>query len=306
MTHRLLLFLAACSLAVGLAACDMTGPGEFEREVVVESYQTAGEPLAPVRLGRTTRLDSTFDFGELGVQNADVVVERLTPDGEVAARHRYRADPDSVGFYRPAAALNGQPVPVVRPLATYRLIADVPDGPTVRATTTVPDTFRVVRVNRDTTTYQFGEQIALTVTPSQTPGRDQTFYVFTTEALEPSRENLTPLLREFLDDNDDLSLNDVRVTSSPVLNEGGYEKNPDGTLTIRLPWIAIAFYGANQTRASAIDGNLYDYLRSQAAQQGGGAFSPGAIPSIIEHVEGGTGIFGSRARVTYDVYIAQP
>jgi hypothetical protein len=296
--------LAAAVFATALIGCDTTEPDTFRQEIVVESYQTAGKPLAPVRLSRTTPLDSTYRFGDLAVRNAEVEVQRLNAGGDVAARYPYRADPDSLGFYRPAAALDGKPVHHVRPMTTYRLVASVPNGPTVRATTTVPDTFRIVRVNRDTTTYQTGEQIALRVTRSTTPGRDQTFYVLSTKALAPTRENLTPLLDEALDDDEDLG--DLQITSSPVINEESYIQNADGTLTIRLPWIAVAFYGPNRARTSALDGNLYDFLRSQSAQQGGGAFSPGAIPSLIEHVEGGTGIFGSRARVATPVFFARP
>ncbi len=297
-------FFAATALAAALLACDTTGPDTFRQEVVVESYQTAGEPLAPVRLSRTTPLDSTYRFADLAVRDAEVEVQRLEEGGEVAARYPYRADSDSSGFYRPVAALDGQPVHRVRPMTSYRLVASVPDGPTVRATTTVPDTFRIVSINRDTTTYQTGEQIALRVTRSTTPGRDQTFYVLSTKALEPTRENLTPLLDEALDDDENPG--DLQITASPVINEESYIQNADGTLTIRLPWIAVAFYGPNLARTSALDGNLYDFLRSQSAQQGGGAFSPGAIPSLIEHVEGGTGIFGSRARVSTPVYFARP
>jgi hypothetical protein len=294
------LFILGLTVLLG-TACDTTGPDAFEQQIVVESYQTAGERLAPVRLSRTTPLDSTYRFADLAVRDATVEVQRLADDGSVAERFLYRADPDSLGFYRPAARGAGRPVPRVQPLTTYRLVADVPDGPTLRATTTVPDTFRVLRVNRDTTAYQAGEQIALRVTRSQTPGRDRAYYVLSTKALEITQENLTPIAREQFEDADDTSLRDLQITSSPVINEESYIQNADGTITIRLPWIAVRFYGPNETRASVLDGNLYDFLRSQSAQQGGGAFSPGAIPSLIEHVEGGTGIFGSRARVATTV-----
>ncbi|MCH8961449.1 MAG: hypothetical protein IH820_09040 [Bacteroidetes bacterium] len=32
--------------------------------------------------------------------------------------------------------------------------------------------------------------------------------------------------------------------------------NPDGTLTIRYPWLAVIFYGPNRIFANAIDDNL--------------------------------------------------
>lgn len=294
----------AVLIALVLTACDTTGPAPFERQIVVESYQVAGEPLAPVRLTRTVPLDSTYRYEDLAVQDAAVVVERLAPDGGVAHRHPYVEAPDSLGFYRPDPEPG--PVETVRPLRDYRLVATLPDGSVVRSTTTVPDTFSIVRASRDTAIYQLSEQIAFTVTPSRTSERDQSYYVFTTIAQEPTEANLVPLVREFLDDSDDFTLDDARVTSSPVINEANYTTNPDGTLTIRLPWVSVAFYGPNRTRASVVDDNLYDYTRSQAGQQGGGGFTPGSIPSILEHVEGGTGIFGSLARVEYAIFIARP
>lgn len=295
--------LLAAALAVLLVGCDTSGPEPFEPEVVVESYQVAGAPLAPVRLTRTLPLDATYTYADQAVQGATVAVDLLRGDA-VAASYPYVADPDSLGFYRPDTSAG--PAPRVEPLRTYRLRVDLPDGGSVRATTVVPDTFSVVRVNRDTSTYQTGEQIALTVTPSRTLERALSYYVFTTIALDPVEANLVPLVREFLRDSDDFTLADAQVTSSPPLNEGSYETNPDGTLTIDLPWVAVAFFGPNRAQASALDDNLYDYIRSQSAQQGGGAFTPGSIPSVLEHVDGGTGFFGSLAQVEYTVFVARP
>jgi hypothetical protein len=306
------LALAALAAAVVLVAgCDSLGTDEAdERSVVVESYQTAGEPLAPVRLSRSTPLDSTYSFEGLAVRNADVAVELLAEDGSVEERYPYAPDPDSNGFYRPEAQLNrsapADQLPTVQPLRTYRLVADIPQGETLRATTTVPDTFSVVRANRDTSTYQSGPQIELTITRSQVRGLDQSYFIFSTRSLEPTEENLTPVVEDFVSGSDDFTLKDVEQTASPIINEEGYEVNDDGTLTISLPWVAVAFYGPNETTASVLDPNLYDFIRSQSVQQGGGGLSPGAIPSIIERVENGTGVFGSRASVSYRVYVDRP
>jgi hypothetical protein len=97
----------------------------------------------------------------------------------------------------------------------------------------------------------------------------------------------------------------LRITNSPIINEGNYDINQDGTLTIRLPWIAVAFFGENRLTASALDDNLYDFIRTQTVQQGGSTLSPGEIPNVIERIEGGTGVFGSFARSSYVVRITQ-
>ena len=112
---------------------------------------------------------------------------------------------------------------------------------------------------------------------------------------------MTPFYAEFVGEDEDLD--DVLITESPPINEQNYDINDDGTLTIRLPWIAVAFYGPNRITASTVDDNLYDFLRSQQVQQGGSTFSPGEIPNVIAHVDGGTGVFGSLARVAADIQV---
>lgn len=92
----------------------------------------------------------------------------------------------------------------------------------------------------------------------------------------------------------------VNLTPTPLLNEGNYVQNPDGTLTIDLPWIGFAFYGPNRVAVNVVDTNYYDFLRTQRAQQGR---RPGEIPNVRDHVDGGTGLFASLARVESDVNV---
>lgn len=293
---RLGLVLVGCGLSLALAACDSADPGTFEEDVVVESYQVAGEPLAPVRLSRTAPVNEAYSFSEFAISGAEVAVARLDESGAVAERYPYQEIADSAGVYAAFAEER------VQPLSTYRLEVRVPDGPSVTATTVVPDTFSVVAANAKWVVYQSPEQLALRLTPSPYPGRAQSFYIFTTRAMDARVERLTPLARE-LYDRGDASINDLRVNASPIINQASYDENADGTLTVRLPWLAITFYGPNETTISAIDDNLYDFVRSQDAQQGGGGFSPGSIPNVIEHVDGGTGVFGSLAAAEYTVFV---
>jgi hypothetical protein len=291
-------------LAVALllnAGCDTTGANEVDPEYVVEAYLIAGETLPPVRLTQTVDLGRAYNYDSLAVRGAEVTIVELGADGGPVARYPYRTMRDTAGVYVPFGAERA------RPLTSYRLEVTVPaTGQRIRSTTTVPDTFSIVNANAREVVYQSPQQLELTLTRSRYPGRDQSFYIFSTQSFEPIRSNLTPLLREVIDDQEDASLQDLRITSSPVLNEESYEVNADGTLTLQLPWLAVAFYGRNRTTANAIDDNLYDFVRTQSAQQRGGGFTPGSIPNVIEHVEGGTGVFGSIARQSYDVTVLRP
>jgi len=194
----------------------------------------------------------------------------------------------------------------VLPGRRYRFVAEVPEalglvapGARVRAETLVPDTFRVVTPPPASVRYNpFGVPPQLTVTPSAYPGR-QAIYLFSIQALDP-QAGLTPTYAAFL--NEEQAERLIEGTS-PLLNEENYTRNPDGTLTLEIPWLAIVYYGPNRFTASALDDGLYDYLRSRDTQFSGGTLSPGEIPEVLSNVENGTGVFGSVAQRAVEVTI---
>jgi hypothetical protein len=282
-----------------LAGCDLTGPDTPDRsDYVVESYQIAGEPLKPVYLSRTTSLERNYDFSELAVTGAEVRVERLT-DGGVAERAiTYREHSDSAGVYVPEDST------VVRPLGRYRLIARLPeDDHRIEAETVVPDTFRVLSATADTVEYQGSRQLFFRLSRSEYPGRQEVFQ-FTSEAAKPWVSRMTPFYRGVAGSDSGGVAREYRKTSSPLVNGANYGTPSDPTVSLRIPWLMFAFYGSNRINTHAVDDNLYDFLRSHAVQQAGPTtLGPGEIPSILEHVDGGTGVFGSYARVSVRVYV---
>lgn len=285
----------------GLAGCDLAGPGSGETDsgYVVEAYLVAERSLPPVRLSRTAGIEEVYRPTERGVSDARVAIARLGPDGTPATRHSYRSDPDEPGRFLPEDSAR------VEPLATYRLEAEVPGREElIRARTLVPDTFRVLDANRDTVVYRGAEQLEVRLSPSRYPGR-QSVYVITSVALDARVEQFTPFAREF-SDADSAAVAENRVGSSPLLNEDNYTAVPGGELTVRMPWLAISFFGPNRLITRAVDDNLRDFLRSHAAQSGQTTLSPGEIPSIIDHVDGGRGIFGSYARADVEAFVARP
>jgi hypothetical protein len=244
----------------------------------------AKAPLPSVRLSRTVGADETYDPTANAVRGAEVEVQRLTADSTVEASLSY-SERDSVpGLYTPI-----QPV-LVESQVTYRL--------------------HVETTENDTAVYQSEAQPAFTV---DLPRREQmqNVFTFTTTSLldfrsTPDsllRQSLTPFYRDGYDPEED-SLSSLRISSSGLLNEGNFERNADETITIRLPWLAVAFFGPNEVGINVVDDNYYDFLRSQQVQQGG--FAPGEIPNVIEHVEGGTGIFGSYATAAHPSFIQPP
>jgi hypothetical protein len=300
------LLLALLLLAGGLLGCDTTAT-QPESQVAVQAYLQAEAPLDTVRLARTVGAGDTFDPRAAAVEGADVEVRRLDDDGAVSETTDYN-EGSVPGVYVPAA----NSPPTVQPTATYQLRVETDDGTVVTSTTTVPDAIPLVDSTNTATVYQSPDQPSLTIEPPRPIGDDrQNVYVFTVTSLldfkrtpnDSLEGELTPFYADQFDADED-SLTSFRISSSGLLNQGNFTENAGGTVTVDLPWLGVAFYGPNEVALNAVDDNYYDFLRSQSAQQG--AFAPGEIPNVIEHVEGGTGIFGSYSRAAIDVQIRRP
>ena len=298
MPIRLIIGVVLAYVAFAFIGCDGGGVDEFEEEIVVSSVLIAGEPLPSVRLSRTAPIGDPFDIEAQVVADGEVVIELLGQGGGVERTFQY-AQQDIAGVY---LAQEGDMVMGGR---TYRLRAVVP-GFELPATalTTVPTEFEVVRPPPDTVVYQEGEPPSVGVTPSLFGDRQAT-YLFTVRSLAPDSTQLTPFAADLFA-NRDVELNDFVEGNSPILNEGNYERNPDGSLDIRIPWLAISFYGPTQFTATALDDALVDFIQSQAVQFVPTTLSPGEIPNVVSNVENGVGVFGSAAQVTSGTFVARP
>lgn len=303
MTACRLACLSLLLVGVGLLGCDTTATAPSS-QIVVEAYIQAEAPLPSIRLSRTVGVDERYDPSADALRGADVEVQRLDDDSTVAGTVTYSERDSLPGIYTPNAAAP------VQSQTTYRLRVETDDGATLTSTTTVPGPIDIVKTENDTTVYQSAAQPAFTV---DVPRRErvQNVFTFTTTSLldfrntpdSTLRRALTPFYRDGFDPEED-SLSSLRISSSGLLNEGNFERNPNGTITITLPWLAVAFFGPNEVGINVVDDNYYDFLRSQQVQQGG--FAPGEIPNVIEHVEGGTGIFGSYATAAQRSLIQPP
>ncbi len=291
-----------------LTGCDSNSVSEHNPEVVVESYLVANEDMPAVRLTWTAPISGRYDAAVQAIRNADVVVHLLALDGTIEISMAYLHDDAFPGVYSPAGSQT------VLPTRTYRLEADVPgESDRVSAETTIPGAFEITGVSAEAVVYQGPVRYEVDVTPSVT-ARDQTIFVFTIEALDPDLAELTPLYLDTIYDikrgepydPDSLDFSEVEpflINASPPLNEANYDHNMDGTVTVRLPWFALVFYGEHRVSTSAIDDAIYDFMRFQQVQQGGSTLSPGEIPNVLDHVDGGRGVFGSMATVSANMSV---
>lgn len=282
---------------ITLSGCDLYQQDDYEEYYVVEAYLVAGDLLPLVRLSTTSPIEQEYSFEDNAVSNAQVAIQRLNPDSSVAQTYGYQQqDP---GRYVPATNA------IVRDGQLYRLSITTVDGTEISATTFVPGNFTTVNELQDQYTYQSEQQIEVRATPSSYITGRQTYYIFTVNAVSPDTSKLTPFYRDLVFDQDN-DIEDYSINSSGIISEGNYEQNEDGTITLKVPWLAIAFYENNFVIANAIDDNMYDFLRSQDVQTGGSTLSPGEIQNIRYNVEGGIGIFGSMSSDTNQVFITRP
>tara|TARA_R110002124_G_scaffold121661_1_gene279994 strand:+ start:3830 stop:4744 length:915 start_codon:yes stop_codon:yes gene_type:complete len=298
---RSLLF-ALLVFSIILSACNLYPQDDYEEFYVVESYLIAQNKLPEVYLSTTAPVSSEYSFSNFAVIGADIQINLLAVGEGSPVEQVFPYQMDTDGVYKPVIPHE------VLPARTYQLrITDIPNDPTaspIIGYTAVPDTFSTKSQIPDTAVYQSENQIQLDITPSVNTER-QSYFIFTTIALNPSLENFTPLYADFYDENED-ELGDFVKTSSGIVNEANFETKPDGTVTLKYPWLAVAFFENNQIVANIIDDNIYDFLRSQSVQLGGSTLSPGEIPNVIYRLEGGIGVFGSLAADTIQTYIKRP
>lgn len=289
--HILILFSL---ILVSLGACDLYPQDEFQERYMVESYLVANRPLPQVRVSKTIPIDQEYKFSDAAVGDASVQVRLLNEAGGVDRSFSYRQK--SPGIYGPEVFHE------VIPTRQYQLhISFGNSSDPVTAKTIVPGQFETVNQVVDTMAYQDPRQVKITTTRSSYPDR-QSFFIFNVEINDPDPTRLTPFYADQIDD-DTSQIEDLTVNSSGIINEENYDQNEDGTLTLRLPWLAVAFYGPNKVITNAIDDNMYDFYRTQDVQGGGSTLPPGEYQNVQFNVEGGIGVFGSLASDTVEVFI---
>jgi hypothetical protein len=280
-----------------ISGCDPFSDNSYREYVVLESYLVAERSLPSVLLSTTLPIDQAYSFEDAAITGADITIHLLTGDDEIERSILYSMI--SPGIYTPTENHT------VLPRRTYKLEAELDGHNNIRARTTIPDTFRVTSPVPESIVYQSAEQLEVTISRNQNPGR-QNVYVFNTIAKDPSIDNMTPFYRGIQDNNDQNNLDDFTNNSSNLINEANFEVTDDGSIRLTFPWIAVAFYGGNRIVANSLDLNTFDFIRSQDVQLGGSTLSPGEIPNAIYHVDGGIGVFGSLAADTIVTNILRP
>ena len=321
---RLLAALLALALVAG--GCDSA---EGDRpDLVVSAFLGTGEALPPIRLSRALPLLDVYDPSRAAVSGARVTLTLLDAGGADEAVYPYVAT-----FPGEYVAADGDARVLER--RTYRLDVEGPDGERLTARTTVPPDFDVVEGPDEVVLYGVGQGPAVRITGSSTAER-QAVFVGSTRALapldfepvqvdgetryrsvpEPGRFPPVPIVRRFLDCvaepagtllcEEDPGTENVRVGTSPVINEAGYIPVGDGTLIVQIPFLAFGYLGPQSLTLVSLDEAFQDFVQTQSVQGGGSTLSPGEIPNVTTNVEGGLGVLGSFSRETVTTTLVEP
>lgn len=293
-TFILLLFLLV------FLSCEDYNQDTYQEYVVVESYAVANSPLPEVYVRTTGRSDQPYNQTELTIEDANVQIVLFDENGSEEKIFEYIYS-SARQAYTPKD-LNHK----VLPTRTYRLDVDFENRPEIiQASTTVPDEFEVLNTIPESVVYQSPEQLEIVLSETEST-QTQKVFVFTAIALDPTMENLTPFYFGIVEDDDDTDIEDFVPNSSGLINEANFQENDNGTITLKYPWIGIAFYGENLIVTHSVDDNLLDLVRSQDVQLGGSTLSPGEIPNLLYNVEGGIGVFGSLSTDTVQTAFTRP
>jgi len=281
------------------AGCNSFEEDNFTEIPVVESYMIANRPLPFVKLSATVPANEEYIFEEAALENANVTILLLSENGTEEETFQFTMKQN--GVYLPENSSHR-----VQPGRTYQLKITFDEKENeLNAVTTIPGDLKIINDVPEFAVYQSEEQPELVVTNPAGNNR-QNVFVINTISFDPVFNNLTPFYRETVTEDDDLEAQDFVNNDSPLINEGNFDVNPDGTITIKYPWIGVAFFGENRVVVNSIDSNLNDLLRSQSVQLGGSTISPGEIQNVIFHVDGGIGIFGGIASDSVDIFFERP
>lgn len=284
-----------------ISGCELYPQDEYQEYYVVECYLIAENYLPRVYLSTTAPISALYKFEDFAVTGASVKIELLSEIDHTQVEETFDYTLDKAGIYSPRSNH------IVLPTRTYRLSISKTSNTeniNIEGVTTVPDVFTIESDVPDSIVYQSQDQLEIEIKPNAITDQ-QKFFIFTTIALSPSVSNFTPIYADLYDAEVD-SVYDFEEISSGIVNESNFDVKPDGTITLRYPWIAVAFYENNQIVINIIDQNIYDFVRTQSVQLGGSTLSPGEIPNVKYNIDGGIGIFGSIAANKIQTYIKRP
>lgn len=274
-------------------SCTLYEEDAPESEYFVYSQLTALDPLPQIQISNTIQFESESMRDKQGVSGSDVRLHLL--DSRGTRKETYTYTETSKGRYRNRTDDTVR----IQPRRTYELEIKAPDaGEALTSTTTVPDTFSLKNTVRDSVVYLQPDQLEYQITSSFNSNQKGS-YIFTTIALDADNNKLVPYY-----ESSSMNRVGLRNFRSKVIQGATFEKQND-LLNIRYPWESISHYGPQEIQIHAIDENMKEFYTTLDEQTGNEYLPPGEIRNIIYNVDGGIGLFGSKATVKAYGYVEE-
>lgn len=275
-----LALLAGLSMQINCSGerdpASLFGPAE-NVTVVVDAVLYVDRPLPEIIVSRTLNANVEYLHETAGVNDAEVIVI------QGVAEYRYESA-GHLGRYLPAPE-----APFVQPGTEYRLLVRAL-GKEVRGVTVTPGR---LSLNEVVIVEEATMEVIRKLEPEATRRNQVQHLEGLIEArfdpLDVDAYQVVVLESPFDDENNSSDPDGVDEVTSPPLEAR------DGRLL--LPWFAIGSSGEHVVEVYALDGNLFDFLRS-VESSGRNAFGFGSLAGDtferpLFNLEGGIGVFGS-------------
>lgn len=288
--------IALLLVLFAILSCDQTQTDSFRKEYVIESTLVARDSLPEVYLTTSMPIDETYSKSRAGVEGATIEIRLLDGEGNIQKVYAYEEVEN--GKYQP------RETGIVKPNRVYELNAVVPEqgGHVLRAHTRVPGELDIKGYTPTAIIYREDSPLTVRASVPDNPDRPN-FFINSYQAGWPYYDNMTPYYAGEASDDTLNAYFDYRRLSLGLVNATNYTTNPDHTININFPWKGFAYYGPYRIVVQVLDDNMYDRVRSSNLQLSGSTLPPGQIENVIEHVEGGRGVFGSVATDTVYTYV---
>ncbi len=256
--------------ALTAAGCEESASSfSYERQIVVTGLIEAGRTVDTLKLVYTGEVDKPFSPSAYAITNA--VVRIVGTD--VAFSDSLVHDPANPGRY-----YSTDPSKVILPTKSYRLEVQTPDGKTVSAFTTVPDTFSMVYSSlkdKDTVRYDIKNDVNIF---AWSPSRLHGTYLPTVWSTDVDAALIPKSFRR-------------DTIDTPKPDKLGYRVGlPKEQTYTELPWIFLSYFGTTKIDVYAVDENYASFLNQFVAGQGG------ELREIRYNIQGGIGVFGARTK----------
>jgi hypothetical protein len=278
MKTKLIFFTVILSLFFG---CEDTSTAiDYKKIAVVNATLTAGETIDTLHLNWSGRVDTYYDPADYAIPNATVIVRGVDIDFYDSLIY----DASNPGRY-----YSNHPANLITPTKTYTVDISIPGWNHVSASTTVPDTFSITGSslhNGDTVWYN---PLAEVNNFYWTASKFQNTYFPTITYLD---SNAALIPKSYYGDT---TSSDFQYPPKIAIRVG----LPSDQTNSDLPWVFLSYYGNIRFDVYAIDFNISDYTNQIVPAQGG------ELKDIRYNVNGGIGVFGSRARATgsFSIYL---